>query len=492
MLNNFDMKSKYDKDTCKEIIEEYDRKLSSLSREIEKHKIPVMIIFEGWGAAGKGELINELIMPIDPRSFIVYSSFNQYSEEEKYKPRLWKFWKNTPERGKIAIFDKSWYKNIITEYTNKKINEKEYKSMIRDSISFEQTLINDNYVIIKIFLHISKEEQKRRFEKIEKQTGRAWMLKKEDYDQNNRYDVYLDSLSRVIEDSNTKISPWNIISSDNKKIAQMQIKEKVILEIEKALERNKEMEDDKEDIYLEKSENILAKYDLSLDIEKEKYKQELKDLQEELKELSFQCYAKRIPVIIAYEGWDAAGKGGNIRRLTEKMDPRGYQVVPISSPTQIELNHNHLWRFWTKVPKAGHFTIFDRTWYGRVLVERIEGYCSVADWKRAYGEINDMERGFSEFGIEIFKFWIHIDKEEQFKRFKARKENPEKQWKITPDDWRNRDKWDQYEEAVNDMLSRTSTKYAPWDVIESNSKKYARIKVLKIVVERLKKRLKEA
>ena len=194
-------------------------------------------------------------------------------------------------------------------------------------------------------------------------------------------------------------------------------------------------------------------------------------------------------MVLGFEGWDAGGKGGAIKRLTEKMDPRGYTVIPTASPNDWEKAHHYLWRFWQAMPKAGHLSIFDRTWYGRVMVERIEGFCTTGEWQRAYKEINDMERDLYDAGAIVLKFWMQIDKDEQERRFKARQENPEKQWKITDEDWRNREKWDQYEEAVNEMLIRTSTPHAPWVVVEGNDKYYARIKVLETVVRAIEKRL---
>ena len=198
---------------------------------------------------------------------------------------------------------------------------------------------------------------------------------------------------------------------------------------------------------------------------------------------------KRTPVIIAFEGWDAAGKGGAIKRISEKMDPRGYCVNPIGAPNDVEKSHHYLWRFWNRIPKAGHIAIFDRTWYGRVLVERVEKLATEEEWNRAYREINDMESHLYNEGTIIIKFWIHIDKDEQAKRFKEREENPEKQWKITSEDWRNREKWDEYLQAINEMLIRTSTNYAPWTIVEGNSKYYARVKIIETIVKVLEERL---
>jgi polyphosphate kinase 2 (PPK2 family) len=305
--------------------------------------------------------------------------------------------------------------------------------------------------------------------------------------------------------TDTEYAPWNVVEAVDKRFAAAKIysivakslKEKV----KTARAQRKAAEDGGDASVFPKragdmddrrmGESILSKADLSLSYTKEEYKERLGRLQKKMEKLHGELYRRRIPVVLGFEGWDAGGKGGAIKRLTEKMDPRGYVVHPTASPNDIERQHHYLWRFWTDMPKAGHVTIFDRTWYGRVMVERIEGFCTEQEWKRAYKEINSMERDLADAGAVVLKFWMQIDKDEQERRFKARQENPEKQWKITDEDWRNREKWDQYEEAVNEMLIRTSTPYAPWVVVEGNSKYYARIKVLETVVKTIEERLKK-
>lgn len=230
---------------------------------------------------------------------------------------------------------------------------------------------------------------------------------------------------------------------------------------------------------------MLSTVDLSLSLSPEEYKQQLITYQVALFSLGFQVYMQQRPVAIVFEGWDAAGKGGAIRRITEKLDPRGYAVYPIGAPQGDDASHHYLWRFWRRLPEAGQIAIFDRSWYGRVMVERIEGFCTDAEWKRAYREINQFERQLVDFGTIIFKFWLHISPEEQLRRFQDRESDPRLNWKLTEDDWRNREKWPLYEEAVNEMLLKTSTVPAPWTVVEGESKYYARIKILQTVVKKL-------
>ena len=298
----------------------------------------------------------------------------------------------------------------------------------------------------------------------------------------------------MLVQTDTANAPWTIVEAMDKKFAADKILTTIVNRLEQAVEMNQkkgnpetDSKSEDTDAYLQNS--VLKGVDLTLSLTPEEYKKKKKDLQKRMEKLHNQMYLQRVPVVLAFEGWDAGGKGGAIKRITQCMDARGYEVVPIASPNDIEKAHHYLWRFWNHFPKDGHMAIFDRTWYGRVLVERVEGFATEEEWKRAYQEINDMEAHLVKSGTIVLKFWMHIDKDEQEKRFKQRMETPEKQWKITDEDWRNREKWDQYEDAVNEMIARTSTTEAPWHIIEANSKLYARIKVLEIVVEALEKRL---
>jgi polyphosphate kinase 2 (PPK2 family) len=230
---------------------------------------------------------------------------------------------------------------------------------------------------------------------------------------------------------------------------------------------------------------VLSTIDLTQTLSPEEYEESLIKYQVSLFRLAYQVYVQQRPVIVVFEGWDAAGKGGAIRRITEKLDPRGFVVYPIAAPKGDEATHHYLWRFWTRLPEAGQIAIFDRSWYGRVLVERVEGYCTEAEWKRAYREINYFERQLVDFGVILFKFWLHIDQDEQLRRFESRAGDKLRSWKLTEDDWRNRDRWGVYEEAVNEMLLKTSTISAPWTVVEGNSKQFARVKILRTMVEKL-------
>ncbi|KZZ84072.1 polyphosphate kinase 2 family protein [Bacillus sp. SJS] len=228
---------------------------------------------------------------------------------------------------------------------------------------------------------------------------------------------------------------------------------------------------------------MLDTIDLSQTISDKEYKSELKSLQLKLLGLQRALVEHKIGCILVFEGWDAAGKGGSIKRIAEGLDPRGYNVHPVSAPTAEEKDRHYLQRFWTHMPKKGGITIFDRSWYGRVLVERVESFASREEWTRAFEQINQFEKLMTEEDFIVQKFWFHISKAEQLKRFKEREKNPLKKWKITDEDWRNREKWEEYVPAVEEMLKRTNTDEAPWHVIEGEDKKFARVKTLQLVTQ---------
>ncbi len=509
MLEKVDLSKKMSKEEYKEKMSQLETRIGFLQRECKALKIPVMIVFEGFGAAGKGLQIGRLIQSMDPRGFQVYPIKNE-TEEERMHPFMWRFWTKTPEKGRIAIYDGSWYRRVLIDRFEKRTKEKELPEAFHSINSFEEQLTDDGTVIIKLFLDISKKEQKKRFEKLQRNKETAWRVTQGDLERNAKYDEYAAMMEDMLFKTDTDYAPWTIVEATDRRFATVKIYTTVIKamadQIEKlSVQAEKKagteagqscgnvsqvaQEADRELRELQVS--ILSKADLTLKYTREEYDGKLEKLQKKMEKLHGELYRRRIPVVLGFEGWDAGGKGGAIKRLTAKMDARGYTVNPTASPNDIEKAHHYLWRFWRAMPKAGHVAIFDRTWYGRVMVERIEGFCTKEEWQRAYKEINDMEKDLYDAGAIVIKFWMHIDKDEQERRFKERQQNPEKQWKITDEDWRNREKWEQYENAVNEMLLRTSTDYAPWVVVEGNDKYYARVKVLKTVVDAIEERLKE-
>lgn len=498
MLEKIDLSKASSKEEYEEFIGEWAGKLALLQRQCREAGIPIIILFEGWGASGKGTLINKLITPLDPRGFKVYTT-EATTKEEKLHPYLWRFWTKTPAKGRIHIFDRSWYQRVLMEPLHEEVEDVVLKHAYEEIVDFEKLLTDDGTVIIKFFLHISKKEQEKRFRKLEESEVTSWRVTKKDWKNHSKYKKGLEITDQMIARTDTSFAPWTIVEATDRRYATSKIIHTVVKRLTEVLatkqrnEIHRIQESRKPDFELDEEfkAGVLNQVDLSLSYTREEYKKQLKDLQRRLAILHNEMFLKRIPVVVAFEGWDAAGKGGAIKRLTQHLDPRGYEVVPVASPNDIERSHHYLWRFWNNMPKAGHMTIFDRTWYGRVLVERIEGFCTKNEWQRAYGEINAMEDHLASSGCIVLKFWLHIDKEEQKKRFEERQNTPEKQWKITEEDWRNREKWDEYEKAVDEMIIRTSTKDAPWIIVEANSKYYARIKVLQTIVDAIEEKLKK-
>lgn len=486
MLKNVIFAEKPDDEELKKRLSEAREMLAAQQMKIKEHKIPILVLVEGWGTAGKGSVIGEVIQNIDPRFFKV-ATFDKPTEEEKRKPFLWRYFTKIPEAGKFMFFDSGWMDEVTKAELHDKLTEKEYEQRIDSIRRFERQLTDNGYVVLKFFCHISRKEQKKRIEELEADVDTRWRVSDNDKWQNKHYDKCLEVFGKYMEDTNAPSAPWYMIESKSKKWAELQVLETLTQGIEVALQ-NQSLA-----VPLLQNPFPLAKMprisEIPLDkmADEETYKEELDALQERLGELHNRLYRKKVPVVIVYEGWDAAGKGGNIKRVTSALDPRGYEVHPIASPEPHEKARHYLWRFWTRLPKTGHIAIFDRSWYGRVMVERLEGFCSENDWKRAYHEMNEFEKELHDWGAVIIKFWVQIDKETQLARFNDRQNTPEKQWKITEEDWRNREKWDAYEVAIDEMIQKTSTTYAPWHILESVDKKYARLKALKIVIEELEK-----
>ena len=460
-------------------------RLMAQQQEFRAKGLPILVLVEGWSAAGKGSLINELISEIDPRNYNVFSPVLTPESEARY-PFLYPYAKAIPENGKIMFYDSGWMEDCVRRDLRREITRDEYKNRVRAVCEFERQLRDGGYLVLKFFLNISQQEQRKRMNALRENYETEWRVTSEDLWQQNEYKLFKEGYDAFMEKTG-KVIPWHVLDGSKRSLAARDALKLLVEQIDKALEEGRYVgKPFKESFPLLKMPK-LAEVDLSPSLTDEEYRKELKKLQKRLGELHNVVYRKKIPVILCYEGWDAAGKGGNIRRIARPLDPRGFDVMPIASPEPHELARQYLWRFWTRLPRSGHFCIFDRTWYGRVMVERLEGFCSEDDWKRAYNEINEFERQLTDWGAVVLKFWIHIDSDTQLARFTDRQNTPEKQWKITDEDWRNREKWDLYEEAIDEMLAKTSTKNAPWFIIESNDKKYARIRTLKIIVDALEK-----
>lgn len=498
MLEKTDLTRKITREEYKEQIGPLKEQLTALDGPVKAKKLPVIVLFEGWSGAGKGSIIQKLILNFDPRWFSVFTTLPP-TEVDKREPMMWRHWKTIPASGQWSILDQSWYQEVSVMRVEEDIDELTNVRHMNEIISFERGLVNNGYVLIKFFIHISKKEMKKRLNKLMDDSSTEWRVNKQDLKQIKEYDKYYKAFDSMLEYTKSPSAPWYVISGTDKRQARLDVFRIVIDEVQKALALKDERDAQAATVsavinpgqYNFLPMPKLADVDMDKSLTREEYEIELEEEQKKLSANHNRLYLHKVPMIIAYEGWDAAGKGGNIKRVSAALDPRGYEVMPIASPTPEEKNRHFLWRFWNRLPKDGHIAIFDRSWYGRVMVERLEGFCSAADWQRAYGEMNDFERQLYDWGAIVLKFWINITNDEQLRRFEARAADPAKQWKLTDEDWRNREKWDLYEEAVDDMIKYTSTDFAPWHIIEGNDKLYARIKTLKIINQAIEERLKE-
>ena len=473
------------KKEIKEEIRTLKDKLLMQQLQLREAKIPVIVLIEGWAAAGKGSLINELISELDPRFYNVTSRSKIRENDDRY-PFLYPYAGMIPPEGKIMFFDSGWMSAAVRPFVCRDITEQEYKNRVRSVNEFERQLRDGGYLVLKIFLDISKEEQFERLSELSENADTEWRVKEDDLLQLREHRLFREAFESFMKETG-KVIPWHVLDAKKRKEKIRDAFRLLSDAIDKAAEAGKYNGEPFEEEFPLIKMPKLSDVDLSRSITDEEYKEKLKTLQDRLAKLHNLIFRRKIPVILCYEGWDAAGKGGNIRRVSYPLDPRGFDVIPIAAPEPHELARHYLWRFWKEIPRTGHVCIFDRTWYGRVMVERLEGFCTENDWKRAYNEINEFERQLTDWGAVVLKFWIHIDQETQLERFTSRQNTPEKQWKITDEDWRNRDKWPQYETVVNEMLQKTSTENAPWFIIESNDKKYARIRTLTIIVDALEK-----
>ena len=492
MFEKLDLTKTIDDESFEKLIGPLKERLGILQRTLRDLNIPVIIVIEGWNAAGITMSTGEIIQSLDPRGFNLHAIDNP-SDEERARPFMWRFWLRTPSNGRIAIFARSWYSRALAE----KLSSIGWKKSLKDKVmainNFERQISDNGAVIIKFFLHISKEEQKMRLLERERNPLTAWLVTPRIWDFHHHYDRYLPIIDEFIENTDTGSAPWHVIEATDRKYCILKVYsalvktlDKRVLEIQDGQLKKSKVKSiakpPKTPVLRRSSSESLHSKDECQDV--------LNNLQIEMLELHYLLFKRKVPFIIVYEGWDAAGKGGNITRIARFMNPLGYDVIPIAAPNDSEKQYHYLRRFIKHFPVAGHIAIYDRSWYGRVLVERVEGFCSGNEWQRAYQEINEMEQDYVESsGGGMVKFWLEIDKDEQLKRFKQREEDPLKQYKITADDWRNREKWDQYDSAVDEMLARTNTPSAPWVVIESDDKWYARVKALKTIIRNVEKLL---
>ena len=583
MLEQVDFTAeKLTKEEYKSKHKELINKLVVLQQQARAKGIGLVVLFEGWGGAGKGSRISDLMYELDARATSVHVTEDFDVEAVRkfagadwgvsdFQPVMQEFWASLGERGTITFYDRGWYTAAIDqalfeltkgerEAVKELAKQAKDRPLIEDGASkargefhgdvvasyqriahnFEQMLVDDGYIVIKLFVHVSKEAQRKRVKRLRDNPNTAWRVSDEKFNQLGHYDQAYKLYDRLLETSNFAFAPWTLVNGEDKRAANLQVAQALVDAIEYALANGPDAAT--EEALKKASENsaraaaaigdggaegstannaeavraaaeaeaalqrsqaprgsnyIIMAGHPKIDHTKEKpriesdeeYKTLLKAEQARFFELELEMYQKRVPLMLMYEGWDAAGKGGNIKRVCQAIDARAYTIFPSPAPTKPELMHPHLWRYWIRLPKAGHVGIYDRSWYGRVLVERVEGFASPDQWSRAYDEINAFEYELVQWGAILLKFWVDITPEEQLRRFEARQVDPNKIWKITEEDWRNRDKYPQYKQAVDDMFRLTSTTFAPWIVLESDDKRYARVQALKAINAALEARM---
>ncbi|HNU07113.1 MAG TPA: polyphosphate:AMP phosphotransferase [Pyrinomonadaceae bacterium] len=488
MFETAELGRKIGKDEYREREPELRMQLLEVQEDLKNAKFPVIIIIGGVDGAGKGETVNLLHEWMDAR-YLHAVAFGQPSDEERERLEAWRFWRVLPPKGRIGILFGSWYTRPIIDCVFGRTDEAELDSALVSINTFEKELVDDGALIIKFWFHLSKEAQEKRLNALSKSSKTRWRVTKTDWKHFKMYDTFRHVSERAIRATSTGEAPWLIIEGADPRYRSITVGEHILEQVTKRLgsvpapkpAATRQTKPKVEDRF-----SLLETLDLNQTISDSDYKSELEDYQGRLNLLYRKFKAKGKSAILVFEGWDAAGKGGIIRRITPAMDARDYQIIPIAAPTEDERAQHYLWRFWRHLPRAGRITIFDRSWYGRVLVERVEGFASEPEWKRAFAEIVNFEEQLHRHGIVLLKFWVHIDKDEQGRRFELRQNTDYKHYKITDEDFRNREKWDAYELAADEMIERTGTDFAPWHLIEANDKKFARLKALKITYKALK------
>jgi len=463
---------------------------------LKEAPFPVLVLVSGVDGAGKGDVINQLNAWLDPRWVRAYA-FGPMSDEERERPEYWRFWRALPPKGQIGLYVGSWYSRPISDRINKVSDDAELERDLTRINAFEETLVDDGALIIKLWLHLSRDAQQQRMKELEENPATRWRVSSMDKKHLKQYDKFRTVAEHTLRNTSTGDAPWIIVEATDVHYRNLTVGQHILERISARLQNQPEAQVPQPHLKpivapeIGEQVSVLGNLDMGKALPKDKYKRQLAKYQGALGELARQARERKISSIITLEGWDAAGKGGLIRRIIPALDARSYQIIPIAAPTDEERAHHYLWRFWRHIPRGGNVTIYDRSWYGRLLVERVEGFARQDEWMRAYTEINEFEEMLTEHGIVLLKFWLHITKEEQLERFQEREKTPFKQYKITEDDYRNRDKWEAYEHAVNDMVERTSTEYAPWHLIEANDKNHARVKALRIFSGRLEQVLNE-
>ncbi len=452
----------------------------------EQARFPVIVLINGVEGAGKGETVKLLNEWMDPR-LIEVRTFDDKTDEELAHPPAWRYWRQLPAKGRMGVFFGNWYSQMIQDRVHGDIKDGRLEQAINGAQRLERMLHDEGALIFKFWFHLSKQQMKARLKSLRDDPLHSWRISPLDWQQSKTYDRFVRFGERVVRRTDRDYAPWHVIEGADAHYRSLAVGQIILEGLQAALKAPVEPKAQAVATLGESIDkrSLIGSLDLSKRLEKDEYERQLITEQARLAGLMRDKRMRRHALVAVFEGNDAAGKGGAIKRVAAALDPRQYHIVPIAAPTQDELAQPYLWRFWRQLPARGKFTVFDRSWYGRVLVERVEGFCSASDWMRAYSEINDFEEQLTEAGVVLVKFWLAIDEQTQLERFKEREQIPFKRFKITEDDWRNREKWGAYRDAVGDMVDRTSSEVAPWTLVEANDKRWARVKVLRTINDAL-------
>jgi AMP-polyphosphate phosphotransferase len=451
---------------------------------------PLLVIISGVSGGGRSETQKRLTEWMDPRHIQV-SAFGGQAPEEKVRPVQWRYWRVLPPRGRIGIFMDAWYGDVLRERIAGRMKPVQMEVALQEIRPFEQMLSDEGVVLLKFWIHLSREAQKARLKALAADPRTKWRVTEADWSFNERYDKARDLCEHALRETSTATAPWCVVEGTDERYRDLTVGKVILETLQRVTAPQPKTRAPRLTMAASPAPSavdnvqLIRRLDLGRAVTEQAYERNLPRLQGKLDALTRRKRFGKHALVAVFEGVDAAGKGGAIRRVTAALDARRYAVIPVAAPTDEERAHPYLWRFWRQVPSHGRATIYDRSWYGRVLVERVEGFCLPADWIRAYDEINQFEANLADSGIVVVKFWLQIDRDEQLRRFRAREKTSFKRFKITPEDWRNRRKWDAYEKAVADMVDRTSTELAPWTLVPANDKYYARLTVLQTMIDRL-------
>lgn len=492
MLEVAEVGNKVDKQTYKTEVPELRLGLVNAQYDLRDADFPVIIWIAGDDRVAANEVVNRLNEWMDAR-YINTRVFAELTQEEEERPALWRLWRSLPPKGRTAIFAGGLMRAAHLRAADE-IGEPEFSVWLRHVAKLQDELVADGALVLKFFLHTPEKKQRKRLKKAEKDPEQGWWVDKRDWQALDKLGPVLPIAERILRETSAPGAPWTIVESSDERYRDLTVGHTVLDALTARLQQKQTQGPSvSESVFgdLDRSANVLSGVDLSRSLDKPDYRAQLAREQGRLHRLSLEARKRGVSTVLAFEGWDAGGKGGVIRRVTQALEAGDYRVVPVAAPTEEERKYHYLWRFWRDIPREGRFMIFDRTWYGRVLVERIEGFAQAAEWQRAYDEINDFEAQMVERGNYVAKFWLHVSPEEQLARFQAREETPYKQHKITEEDYRNREKWDDYVRAVDQMILRTTTDGARWHVIPANNKYYARVATLKSINKGLAKVLRQ-